>query len=347
MDFAAGVLPRPRKGVAGIIAAGLLFSMLFTVGTGYFLFVNNANTFYVKNLSDRTSAMQAQLNEILQVSSAAGSGNHLTLTVTNSGPVDSNITGVFVIDPSKVLSTFGIGFSSNTTPPLPTGIGQGSSATFDTGILIQTGGTYALKVVTQRGNSFSTTYPPTAVSLASQALASGAIGDLYLSFHSLTWYTVITCNINQKCLQRQGPGFAIPAISTVSPIAFSIQVTNLNSLQQNITLDQYTLMTEFVPPVPGSGGGTARSYAWYIVSNSTNVLSAYSTFTLLYGRSVTLIFASSSAGALTPYAPGISSGTITYGFIVTHGCQAIRQVNCQPSNFNYGQVAPYVSTLYY
>ena len=71
MDFAAGVLPRPRKGVAGIIAAVLLFSMLFTVGTGYFLFVNNANTFYVKQLSDRTSAMQAQLNEILQVSSAA------------------------------------------------------------------------------------------------------------------------------------------------------------------------------------------------------------------------------------------------------------------------------------
>src|SRR2546427_1549770 len=105
--------------------------MLFTVGTGYFLFVNNANTFYVKNLSDRTSAMQAQLNEILQVSSAAGSGNHLTLTVTNSGPVDSNITGVFVIDPSKVLSTFGIGFSSKTTPPPPPALGQGSSAPFD------------------------------------------------------------------------------------------------------------------------------------------------------------------------------------------------------------------------
>jgi len=321
--------------------------MLFSVGTGYFLFVNNTNSFYVKNLSDRTSAMEAQLNEILLVATAAGGSNHLTLTVTNNSPVDSNITAVYVIDPSNVFYTYGIGFSSNTTPALPLGVGQGGSATVDTGIVIQTGGVYKLKVVTQRGNTFSATYPQTAVSLASQALASGAIGDLYLQFHSLAWYKVVTCNVTQQCLQRQGGGFAIPAISTVSPIAFSIQVTNLNSLQQNITLDQYSLMTELVPPTPGTGGGTARSYAWYLVSNSTNVLSAYATFTLLYGKSVTLVFASSSAGTLTPYAPVISAGTITYGFIVSHGCQAIRQSNCTPANVNYGQVAPYVSTLYY
>ena len=347
MDFARGRRPRSRKGVAGIVAAVLLFAMLFSVGTGYFLFINTMNGFFVKGFSDRASEMQAQLTEILQVSTGAASGsNHLTLTVTNNGAVDSNITAVYVTGPGSTLDKYGIGFSSNTTPALPIGVGQGGSATLDTGIVILTG-VYTLKVITQRGGSFSATYPQTAVSLASQALASGAIGDLYLQFHSLTWYKVVTCNGTQQCLQRQGIGFSIPASSTSSPIAFSIQVTNLNSLQQNITLDKYTLMTEFVPPVPGSGGGTARSYAWYIVSNSTNVLSAYSTFTLLYGRSVTLIFASSSAGSLTPYAPGISSGTITYGFIVTHGCQAIRQVNCQPSNFNYGQVAPYVSTLYY
>src|SRR5256712_12458688 len=321
--------------------------MLFSVGTGYFLFINTMNSFYVKSLSDRTSAMQAQLNEILQVSMGAATGNnHLTLTVTNKGPVDSNITAVYVTGPGSAFYTYGIGFSSNTTPALPIGVGQGGSATVDTGIVIQSG-VYALKVVTQRGGSFSATYPQTAVSLASQALASGAIGDLYLQFHSLTWYKVVTCNGTQQCLQRQGIGFSIPASSTNSPIAFSIRVTNLNSLQQNITLDQYTLMTEFVPPAPGGGGGTARSYAWYIVSNSTNVISAYSTFTLLYNKPVTLIFASSLAGTLTPYAPAFSAGTITYGIVVTHGCQAIRQVNCQPSNFNYGQVAPYVSTLYY
>ncbi len=347
MDFAGGRRPRPRKGVAGIIAAVLFFAMLFSVGTGYFLFVNNANTFYVKGLSDRGSATQAQLAEILQVVSAAGGGNnHLTLTVTDTGPIDANITGVLVIDPNKALFTYGIGFSSNTTPALPIGVSQGGSATVDTGILIIPG-TYTIKVLTQRGNAFSGTYPPTAVVLASQALASGAIGDLYLTFHTLTWYKVVTCNVNQQCLQRQGSGFSIPASSTSSPIAFSISVTNLNSLQQNITLDQYTLMTQLVPPVPAQGGGTAKTYTWYIVSNSTNVLNPFSVFTLPYNRAVTLVFASSSAGTLTPYAPGFSAGTITYGFIVSHGCLAMRQSSCQPSTVNYGQVAPYVSTLYF
>src|SRR2546426_12432170 len=346
LDFAAGRRPRPRKGVAGIISAVIMFSMLFSVGTGYFLFVNTTNTFYVKSLSDRTSAMQAQLNEALVVASAAGSNNHLTLTVTNNAAISTNITGVLLIDPNKALYTFGVGLSSNTTPALPIGLSQGGSATVDTALLV-VAGTYTIKVLTQRGNAFSATYPPTAVVLASQALGSGAFGDLFISFHSFTWYKVVTCNVTQKCLQKQGNGFALPASSTTLPIAFSISVTDLNPLRQNITLDKYSLMTEFVPPVPGFGGGSANSYAWYIVSNTTNVLSAYSPFTLFYNTPVTLVFASSTAGLLTPYAPVIVSGTTTYGFLVSHGCQGIKQVNCMPTTENYGQVAPYVSTLYY
>jgi len=323
-----------------------MFSMLFSVGTGYFLFVNTTNTFYVKSLSDRTSAMQAQLNEALVVVSAAGSNNHLTLTVTNNAAISTNITGVLLIDPNKALYTFGVGLSSNTTPALPIGLSQGGSATVDTSLLI-VAGTYTIKVLTQRGNAFPATYPPSPVSLATQALAAGAFGDLYIAFHSFTWYKVVTCNGTQQCLQKQGNGFAVPATSTTAPIAFSMTVTDLNQLRQNITLDQFTLMTEFVPPVPGFGGGSANSYAWYIVSNNTNVLSAYSKFTLFYNRPVTLVFASSSAGTLVPYAPVILSGTITYGFLVSHGCQGMKQASCQSTTDNYGQVSPYVSTLYY
>ncbi len=346
MDFAGGRRPRPRKAVAGIIGAVLLFAMLFSVGTGYFLFVNNVNTFYVKGLSDRGSAIQAQLNENLQIGATSSINNHLTLTVVNSGAIDANITGVLVIDPNKALFTYGIGFSSNTIPALPFGLGQGGSTGIDTGILVQTG-TYTIKVLTQRGNAFLATYPPTPVSLASQALASGAIGDLYIKFHTFTWYLVVSCMGIRFCLQLQGNGFAIPATSTRFPIAFSVSVTNLNSLQQNITLDQYTLMNEFITPFPAQGGGTARSFSWYIVSNSSTVLSPFSTTTLIYNRPVTIVFASTSAGALTLDAPSFSAGTITFGFFVSHGCLAMRQSSCQPSTVNYGQVAPYISTLYF
>src|SRR2546426_7071934 len=172
LDFAAGRRPRPRKGVAGIISAVILFSMLFSVGTGYFLFVNTTNTFYVKSLSDRTSAMQAQLNEALGVVSAAGSNNHLTLTVTNNAAISTNITGVLLIDPNKALYTFGVGLSSNTTPALPIGLSQGGSATVDTSLLI-VAGKDTIKILTPRGDAFSAAYPPPPAALAAQAISDG------------------------------------------------------------------------------------------------------------------------------------------------------------------------------
>src|SRR2546427_1625597 len=133
-----------------------MFSMLFSVGTGYFLFVNTTNTFYVKSLSDRTSAMQAQLNEALVVVSAAGSNNHLTLTVTNNAAISTNITGVLLIDPNKALYTFGVGLSSNTTPALPIGLSQGGSATVDTSLLI-----VAAKCTRKNPSPRGDTPPPT------------------------------------------------------------------------------------------------------------------------------------------------------------------------------------------
>src|SRR2546426_12443585 len=146
-----------------------MFSMLFSVGTGYFLFVNTTNTFYVKSLSDRTSAMQAQLNEALVVVSAAGSNNHLTLTVTNNAAISTNITGVLLIDPNKALYTFGVGLSSNTTPALPIGLSQGGSATVDTSLLI-VAGTDNKKVLPPKGNPGSPTHPPPPRARAAAAL---------------------------------------------------------------------------------------------------------------------------------------------------------------------------------
>jgi len=50
-----------RKAVAGILAALILFVMLFTVGTGYFLFVNQGNLLYTKALSARSNSIQSTL----------------------------------------------------------------------------------------------------------------------------------------------------------------------------------------------------------------------------------------------------------------------------------------------
>src|SRR2546426_8882770 len=153
-----------------------MFSMLFSVGTGYFLFVNTTNSFHVKSLSDRTSAMQAQLDEALTVVSAAGSNNHLILTVTNNAAIGTNITGVLLIDPNKALYTYGVGLSSNTIPALPIGLSQGGSATVDTSLLV-VAGPHTPKVLAQTRAAHSATDPPTPGVLAALAHARGPLGE--------------------------------------------------------------------------------------------------------------------------------------------------------------------------
>jgi hypothetical protein len=151
---------RSRPAISGLIAGLFVFGMIFTVGTGFFIFVNNVNTAYVKSLSDRSVAMQDQLSETLQVSGGAGVGNHLTITATNNGAKNANVTDVLVVDPAKILHTYGIGFASNTAPILPVPVSlAGSSPALDTGLVIVSG-TYTIKVITQRGNAFVNTYPP-------------------------------------------------------------------------------------------------------------------------------------------------------------------------------------------
>src|SRR2546428_9719576 len=154
-----------------------MFSMLFSVGTGYFLFVNTTNTFYVKSLSDRTSAMQAQLDEALTVVSAAGSNNHLILTVTNNAAIGTNITGVLLIDPNKALYTYGVGLSSNTIPALPIGLSQGGSATVDTSLLV-VAGMDKLKILSPKGEECSPTQPPPPGWRAQLTRASAALCGL-------------------------------------------------------------------------------------------------------------------------------------------------------------------------
>jgi len=137
-----------------------VFVMLFTVGTGYFVFVNDVNAGYVKGLGDRATALQDQISENLQVTGAAGAGNHLTLSFTNVGPIAANVTDVLLLDPGKTLHTYGLGFASNTAPALPTPVNiEATSPSLDTGLVI-VAGTYTIKVLTQRGNAFAAVYPP-------------------------------------------------------------------------------------------------------------------------------------------------------------------------------------------
>ena len=377
-------LIRRRRGVASLIGGVILFAVLFAAGTSYFVFVMESSGNYDRALATRVSSMQDQLQENLQIATALGGSNTLVFTITNSGGIAANVVNLFVTDPSGTLHSFGAGFASNTTPALPQPISvDRNTSSIDTGLAIQTG-TYSVKVLTQRGNSFATTYPPSTQSLAAYALASGAIGDLYLTFDSYMVYSITshgstnTCPAasgtnSGYCLQtttgHTGPGFSIPT-STYSGknFGFSITMTDLNSAQADIILDQFSLIYEN----SFYGNGHQNFIPWYIATVGTPssglipILNQFQPVVLSYNVPTTVYYIAANCitGSQGPNNSNCenasnagfnqccqSSGSVATVFILSNGWKeapgSYTINNLAYSGTNCGQNSPFVSNLYY
>lgn len=335
------------------MAAIILFAMLFTVGTTYFLYVNLNNQLYTKALSERYNFQQNRLLEQAQLTTGLDNGN-ISFVISNMGSVAVNITAVFLIAPNGAISVL---TGTATSPPLPILVNAGANSTkIDTKVRYPGSGTYVIRALSSRGSAFVATYPYSGspASLALQALTSGAFGDLYLQFNSFVWYNVTNCG--SDCWQLSGglsagkPAFSIRTFwqSLKSPafIAFGVNVTNLNPQQEPITLDKYSYLVEFVPCI--SGCGNQPTAYWYIASYDSNGrLYPFTSQTLYYGQPVRLIFVWESPTSAQPTSLGsIAAPTTTFSFIVTHGCRGSTGT-CSPTQSNYGQSIPFLSTLFY
>ena len=170
--------------------------MLFTVGTGYFLWVNNNNSTYSQALAQRGTDVQNQQQEDLVLNASRGLTGDLDLAVRNVGGIASNITEILVTYPSSLTPPpcpmgevgvpqsnfcgFGIGFDQNSNPVLPLVISaQTNSSTIDTTVPVPAGTsspeTYTVKVVTANGNTFSTAFSPEVTSIITQLLPSSIV----------------------------------------------------------------------------------------------------------------------------------------------------------------------------
>ena len=348
-----------------------MFTMLFTVGAGYFLYVNQANTVYTKALLARAGGISSQAEEALSLTADLTAGGDISVYANNTGGIGVNITSLYLLGSSgATLKCMGVGLPSsctNGTPfPIWVNVGGGSGV-IDTGYVPISGDVYTLKVVTQRGTVFSATYPTAATSLAARALSSGAIGDLYLQFGSYAYY-----NLTSGCGSSSGwcmttstgePAFSIPStVATSNAMAFSVVVTDLNPDQLNITLDQFSVLQQMM-----LHGTTQKLVTWYLASNSsTDINNYYTPIVLTYNKPAFLLFAASgpvciqgqSSPTCTTFSlsgvgvlacnsnqgpcPGITAPV----FLVSHGCLGIELATCSYSNGNYGQNSPYVTTLY-
>src|SRR5690349_2989005 len=91
-----------RRGISGIVGALILFVMLFTVGTTYFLWVNQNNSNYEQAVAARNNANIALAGENVSLV-ATEPGGHLWFSAQNGGVLPTNLTSLFVITSGSVV----------------------------------------------------------------------------------------------------------------------------------------------------------------------------------------------------------------------------------------------------
>jgi hypothetical protein len=184
---------RSRRALSSTIATTFMFVMLFTIGTSYFLFVNNLNQQYTQNLQSAQRNLQGGLSESLTVSTVLLTSNsHVGFYVNNtaSGSVTSNVTIAMVLASNgAILSCSGKALKagscssqstaftactnascSTTASPAPNSIGVKAgkgSPVVDTGYTYVAATTVVVRVLTNLGSAFAMTYPPTSQYLSS------------------------------------------------------------------------------------------------------------------------------------------------------------------------------------
>ncbi len=221
--------------------------------------------------------------------------NDIVFTVANQGGLAAIITSVFVNDnnPGKVsgsppCTASGVPCTLVTiTPVLPIGVSQGrTSATIDTGVSIPAGYTgtppYTVKIVTQRGNSFTQQYPMPVIPFAvsSGSTNSAPIGFISMNFNYFKVYPV-SCTSGDPSNPPAGgctvlgfdaaspfSGYSVSksGIGTGNFVLFVLTLTNDDPNLRDITLSpgspgstspSGTVDVQFA--APSKGGGTASS----------------------------------------------------------------------------------------
>ncbi|MDG6918271.1 MAG: hypothetical protein JRN62_02335 [Nitrososphaerota archaeon] len=283
-------LGRGHKGVAGILAAVLMFAMLFTAGLGFFVYVNKANALYDQQLVNSNNAVVAAHQEDLAVTTGLSSSS-LTVTIQNKGSAASQVVDIFVTEPSgSIVQLTG----TSTTPSLPITINAGTtSPTLVTNIIISSGN-YYVKVLTGRGNTFTSAYPTPIPPYAQQAESSGSLA---INLQTFRFYVLGTG------MQSGGEvsGFVATALPiTSNDIAFSVTFTNTDIAQRNITIWPSSEV-EVMTIQAGSNGKNIQTSNFFIASGLTGGtdptgIAAFTTpLTVAYQHNVTLYFGASSA----------------------------------------------------
>ena len=220
---------KSRRAVAGIVATVIMFAILFTVGTSYFIFVNSENASYVSNLLAATNKVQGSLTESLSITTLLEPNGDIGFYANDTSAATVNMTALLVLSSTgALLKCDGLGLPagqgcSNSTPPLWVVVNAGKgSPTIDTEYVYAAGTTVTVKVLTARGNVYDQSYPEPATSFANNAISSESV---VVNLNEFRWHalTAEATSIAQK-------GYTGNCNSNLCSLAYGASVTVADTL---------------------------------------------------------------------------------------------------------------------
>jgi len=182
-----------RKAVSGILGAMMLFTMLFTTGASYFLFVVASQQVMNSTHLDAGYVQNERALERFGLASLKTPTSKIGINITNLGPNTINIVLIIVSNSSQVYELDGgSGVGHATIPNLPLYINPGMSRDLiDTQLTPTNGVVYIIKVVTDRGNIAVVGYPDrSSAYVVAQSIISQGIGDVQMEFEEFKYANI-------------------------------------------------------------------------------------------------------------------------------------------------------------
>ena len=342
-----------RKAVSGLIAAVLMFSMLFTAGVGYFAVTSRNSALQDQaNQSAQYSQQQASLEQLSftvhpcspTVSSCAYYPNTLVLNITNTGGASSTVVSIFA-------TYLGVNAFQSAPPAFPTApeflSGSFSSSVADLNVSLPISIAVGSSTSSMKGCAHPAgAYPPGPVNPGGSCnidlLAPLAAINTYTQTKPLL-ISVLTASGNTYTTQYPSP-----------PLSHSLTIKNINEVTNTqvngVDVVTSVTVTESVTSsisigclgctdyVASGGNGlilqlmagpSPASNSQTITVNGT-VLDYYSA--PVYGVTVTLFTAQTGSASATPIGPCTvrgSSQTSTTITTVTSGVVPFARFTCK------------------
>lgn len=350
-----------KRGVAGVISAVILFALVFSVGTGFFLAINNSQEAANSAYASRLSMQYQEALENLSLRAGMEPSGDLWLMANNTGGIPSTILSVYVSSTAgKILtsssstnSQFLVGPDLSPTLPLTLDIGASTAAHGNIVTQYNPGSQQVfINVLTSLGNVFSVPYP--------------AIDTLTLENYFANQYVVAetvqsqaNSNVNQVqvggCYYCVGEIYAggnfldlvLEATSVTSPVPFggTITVTATVSYANGVNLGTPSSVevSMYSPVNTGSASATLSSSNPCSVTLSPNSQGGSGSCTFSYTAgatgSGTLTFYG-LASACLPVATSTTTTTTTSGSSCSSGTTPIYSAVTSSNPVQVGTIIP-------